>query len=253
MRSPRCAGFTFYALFLSTILTMSLEAPAAAAQSGAPLERILEQMQQHEAAQALNVNHYDALRHYQVMYKGLGTHMMAKMDVDLSFDSTSGKSFRIISQSGSKLLCDKVLRRAVNSEEEASKDKTSTTLSKRNYTFQLTGTEQLNGRPTYVLRVEPVRKSKFLFRGKVWVDAQEYAVVRIEVEPGQNPSFWITSTRIENTYSKTDGLWLPERNRSESKIRIGGTAVLTIDYGTYHVTLASPGEAAKSDSSQHLQ
>jgi hypothetical protein len=28
---------------------------------------------------------------------------------------------------------------------------------------------------------------------------------------------------------------LPEKNRSETKVRIGGTAVLTIDYGIYQI------------------
>jgi hypothetical protein len=28
---------------------------------------------------------------------------------------------------------------------------------------------------------------------------------------------------------------LPEKNRSETKVRIGGTAMLTIDYGSYQI------------------
>jgi len=137
-----------------------------------------------------------------------------------------------------------VLKRAVDSEAEASRDRASTALNSANYRFQLSGTDQLDGHPTYILQVEPLKKSKFLYRGRVWVDAADYAVVRIEVQPAQNPSFWISSTQIENFNSKTNGIWLPQRNRSESKIRIGGTAVLTIDYGTYHVTLAGPGGSA---------
>ena len=107
-----------------------------------------------------------------------------------------------------------------------------------NYRFQLTGTERLEGRPSYILHVDPLREGKFLYRGSVWVDAAEYAVNKIEVEPAKNPSIWISSTKIENTNSETQGIWLPQKNRSESKIRIGGSAVLTIDYGIYHVVLA---------------
>lgn len=70
------------------------------------------------------------------------------------------------------------------------------------------------------------------------MDAADFAVARIEVEPAKNPSVWISSSNIENTYAATDGVWLPQKNRSESKIRIGGTAVLTIDYGTYQVAVA---------------
>ena len=229
---------------LCTISAFFSGIAAACAQSPVPVEQIVERMQQHEANQSKELKHYEAVRHYQVQYKGFGTHLAAKMDVDLNYDVATGKSFRVVSQSGSKLLCDKVLKRAVDSEEEASKDKASTALSATNYRFQLAGTEPVDGQMAYILQVDPLKKSKFLYRGRVWVNAEDYAVVKIEVEPAQNPSFWITSTQIENTNLKTDGVWLPEKNRSESKIRVGGTAVLTIDYGTYHVTLAGPEQVA---------
>ena len=226
-------------MFVCMISAVSPETPIAPTQAILRVDQIVERMQQHEADQSRELKHYEAIRHYQVQYKGFETLIAAKMDVDINFDTLSGKSFRIVSKSGSKLLCDKVLKRAVDSEEEASKDRTSTALNTANYRFQLAGTEQLDRRPTYILQVDPLKESKFLYRGKVWVDAADFAVVKIEVEPAKNPSFWISSTQIENTNSKTDGIWLPQENRSESKIRIGGTAVLTIDYGAYHVALAA--------------
>jgi hypothetical protein len=226
-------------VFIRTILAICAisAACAANAQGSLPVDQIVDRMQRHEASQSKELKHYEAIRHYQVQYKGFGTFIAAKMDVDANFDSLSGKSFRIVSETGSKLLCDKVLKRAVESEEEASKDKASTALNSENYRFQLAGTDQLAGRPAYILQVDPLKKSKFLYRGRVWVDAADFAVVKIEVEPARNPSFWISNTEIQYSNLKTDGVWLPQKNRSESKIRIGGTAVLTIDYGTYHVTL----------------
>jgi len=98
----------------------------------------------------------------------------------------------------------------------------------------------VGGRPAYVLDVEPVAPSKFLYRGKIWVDAAEFALVMIDAEPAKNPSFWISRTRIRQTFARTDGFWLPEMNRSESKVRIGGTAVLTIDYGRYEIEANAP-------------
>ena len=245
--SLHLAGAFRPALSFFSISAFLLGIAAAHAQTRLPVEQIVERMRQHEANQSRELKHYQALRHYQVQYKGYGTHLAANMDVDLNYDSATGKTFRIVSQSGSKLLCDKVLKRAVASEEEASKDKASTALDRTNYRFQLAGTEPVNGRPAWILQVDPLNKSKFLYRGKVWVDADDYAVDKIEVEPAQNPSFWITKTQIENTNSKVDGVWLPEKNRSESRIRVGGTAVLTIDYGTYHVTLTRPSQAPGND------
>lgn len=242
----RAASFLPRLITFGAISTFLMAVAAAHCQRTLSVEQIVERMQQHDASQSKELKHYEAVRHYQVQYRGLGAHLAAAMDVDLRYDSGTGKNFRIVSQSGSKLLCDKVLKRAVESEEEASKDKSSTALNSTNYRFELAGTEPVDGRPSYILEVDPVRKSKFLYRGKVFVDAGDFAVIRIEVEPAQNPSFWITSSHIENTNVKTDGVWLPEKNRSESKIRVGGTAVLTIDYGTYHVTLAGPGQVESS-------
>ena len=240
----RDAPYFPFQLCSGAISVLLLGVAAAHGQAALPVEQIVDRMQQHDANQSKELKHYEAMRHYQVQYKGLGAHLAAAMDVDLNYDSATGKSFRIVSQSGSKLLCEKVLKRAVESEEEASKDRSSTALNSTNYRFELAGTDSVNGRPAYILMADPLRKSKFLFRGKVFVDARDFAVSRIEVEPAQNPSFWIKSSHIENTDVKTDGVWLPEKNRSESKIRVGGTAVLTIDYGTYHITLAGPGQVA---------
>ena len=205
---------------------------------------IVEQMQRHSRMQNEELKHYQELRHYQVQYKGFSADLLGKMDVAVTFDVATGKSFRIVSQTGSRLLCDKVLKKAVDSELEASHDQSATALTPTNYKFELTGTEIIDGRPAYVLAVEPVKDSKFLYRGKIWVDAADFAVMRIKAEPAKNPSFWILRPQITFTSSKTGGFWLPASNRSETKVRVGGTAIFTIDYGTYQIDDVSSQAAA---------
>jgi hypothetical protein len=184
------------------------------------------------------------VRHYEVQYRGFSSTLVGKLDVSVSFDAASGKSFHILSQSGSKVLCDKVLKKAVDSELEASRDQAATALTPDNYKFQRSGIESLEGRPAYVLDVEPVRDSKFLYRGKIWVDAADFAVVKVKAEPAKNPSFWISRPQITYTSAKIGEFWLPEFNRSETKVRFGGTAVFTIDYGTYQIDSARSSSAA---------
>jgi hypothetical protein len=208
----------------------SLSAPASLSSV-----QIVEQMQLHNQAQAEDLKHYQSVRHYHVEYQGFPHNIAASMEVEVTYDAGSGKSFRILSQSGSKWLCEKVLKRAVESEKEAQKDKGATALTPENYRFQLVGRDSLQGRPAYILAVEPRVKSKFLYQGRIWVDAADFALVKIEAEPARNPSFWISRTLIQQTYAKTGGFWLPEQNRSETKVRIGGTAVFTIDYGSYQI------------------
>jgi outer membrane lipoprotein-sorting protein len=224
--------------FLWVVLCATVSSPTrVGAQSPAslPLPRILEQMQHHTQSQSEALKNYKAVRHYHAEYHGYATTIEGKMVVEVTFDASSGKTFRVVSETGSKLLCEKVLKRAVDSEREASKDRDSTALTPANYRFQLAGSENLNDRPAYILNVEPLKESKFLYRGKIWVDATDFAVSKIEVSPAKNPSFWISKTLIHFSSAKTGDFWLPQRSRSETKVRIGGSAILTIDYGTYEI------------------
>jgi hypothetical protein len=244
MRSLPATGLFLAALFAFEVASAAL---AYASSGGVPdltSAQIVERMLEHNQSQTGALRHYQALRHYEVEYRGFANRIAAKMDVEVSYDSATGKSFRIVSQSGSAFLRDKVLKRAVESEREASHDKQSTELTETNYRFHLGGSESVAGRPAYILDVEPLTASKFLYRGRIWVDAAEFAVVKMETEPAKSPSFWITRTLIHYTSAKTDGFWLPEQVRSETKVRLGGTAVLTINYGTYAVVPETPSQTA---------
>jgi hypothetical protein len=99
--------------------------------------------------------------------------------------------------------------------------------------------------PQYVIKILPKTKNKFLCRGKIWVDAKDFAVVRIEGEPGKNPSMWIKKTGIAHRYVKVDDFWLPAENHTESFIRLGGKATLSIEYQDYKIIKATPVDAAR--------
>jgi hypothetical protein len=207
----------------------------AAAPAASDAAQIVQAIERHDQTQAKSLERYHALRHYEIAYRSFIKNMTAKMDVELEYDAASGKSFRIVSQSGSHTLCEKVLKRALDSEKDAAQDRGAHALSPANYNFQLLGNETLNGRPSYVLQVDPVSGSPYLYRGKIWVDAADYAVSRMEVQPAKNPSFWISQTLIHQTNSRIGGFWLPQQNQSETKVRIGGKAVMTIEYGPYEI------------------
>jgi hypothetical protein len=213
--------------------TALAQAPPASIPQALTAAQIVERMLSHSQTQTAELKHYQNTRHYQVEYRGFGTAIVAAMEVEVNYDAATGPTYRIKSQSGSKLLCDKVLKKAVDSEKEASHDKAANSLTPANYNFELAGTDTLDGRADYILKVEPKTPSKFLYRGKVWVDAADFAVTKIESEPSKNPSFWILRPQIHFSSAKVGAYWLPQANRSESKVRVGGTATLTIDYGAY--------------------
>ncbi len=187
------------------------------------------------AERAKELRQYTSMRHYSVAYRGFPKDVAATMDVQATFDAPSTKTFRIVSQSGSKLLIGRVLKKLLETEEEAAKNPEQSALTPANYTFQLLGTEEAGAERLYVLHVEPRMESKYLYRGKIWVDAHDFAVTRIVAEPAKDPSFWIKQTDIHHIYEKVGRFWLPERNQSETHVRGGGTATLTIEYSNYHV------------------
>ena len=233
MSIPRRGSLLLAIVFVFTAGGARPAIAEAAAPAPLTAAQIVYEMQSHNRARTEMLKDLQSIRHYQVEYRGFSAVIAAKMEVAYHYDAASGKSFRIVTQSGSKMLCEKVLKRAVESEKEASQDKAATALTAANYRFHLVGSENVGGRPAYVMEVEPISPSKFLIRGKIWVDAEDFALVKIDAEPAKNPSFWIARTRILQTFAKTGGFWLPERNRSETKVRIGGTAVFSIDYGMY--------------------
>ena len=201
-----------------------------------------------ERAQALR--HYDSSRVYRLSYRGFPGDREAEMTVEAAYDSPATKSFRVISQTGSKLVIDRVFKRLLESEKEAAEPAmhAHTLLNRDNYDFALIGLEFSEKGSQYVLAVSPKTKSKYLYRGKVWVDATEFAVTRIDAEPAQNPSFWTKKSEIRHEYIKVQDFWLPRRNESVSYIRLGGKATLTIEYNNYHVTDGRASGSATSSS-----
>ncbi len=192
-----------------------------------------------ERAQALQA--YHGTRIYRAKYDGFYGPRSAEMAVEVKYESGT-KEFLIQSATGSKLVIDKVLKKLLQSEKEALDPETQrrTALNGENYDFSLVGYESTPSGSMYVLIAEPRRKDKFLYRGRLWVDATDFAVVRLKAEPAKNPSFWTKNTEIEQVYTKVSDFWLPARNHSVSSIRLGGHAELTIEYNNYQITGADP-------------
>jgi hypothetical protein len=215
------------------------------AQASPPLltaEQVVNNLVQRNLQRAAALHAYQSTRTYRIEYHGFPGSHSAEMVVDVKYRAPFTKEFKIRSESGSKLLAEKVLRRLLQSEQEAQNDENQIhiALNNENYKLQLLGTEPSPSGLLYILFAEPRVNNKYLFRGKVWVDAHDFAVVRMEGAPAKNPSFWIKDTKIEQIYAKVGDFWLPLSNRSTSAIRLGGTANLTIDYRDYKITNATP-------------
>jgi hypothetical protein len=200
-------------------------------------EEIVARVQVKNAERQAVLGHYASERKYRVEYRGAGGEHSGEIVVRAEYFAPDQRRLTVVSESGSKLICEKVLRRLVESEQEAAQkaNRMQMMLSADNYDLVLIGKEKMDGMNVWVLKVSPKVESKFTYRGTVWVSAEDYAVIRVAGEPAKNPSWWIDRASFDSRYMRRGEFWLPGRNVSTSHVRIGGEATLTIDYGGYPV------------------
>jgi hypothetical protein len=201
------------------------------------LPQVVEKLVTRNAQRAKALEGYKGNRFYQLDYAGFPGGLHADMTVEMTYDAPGTKQFHVVSENGSKLIVNRVLKRLLDSEQEAMEvqNRAGVELNPNNYDFTALNYERNDSGCNYVLTVEPKAATKFLYRGRVWVDDKDFAVCRIEAEPAKNPSFWIRKTAIRHTYEKVGEFWLPLENQSVSDLRLDGRATLTIKYTDYKI------------------
>ncbi|HKD44200.1 MAG TPA: outer membrane lipoprotein-sorting protein [Candidatus Angelobacter sp.] len=209
-------------------------------------QQVAAKMEEKNRERVVALREFEGSRVYHLEYHGPGGAKDAEMKVEMNFRAPDVKNFTVTSQEGSKLIIEHVFKKLIESEREAlSEDnRRATQLTSDNYEFALLGREKAEDGDAYVLEVKPRTKNKFLYQGKIWVSATDFAVTRIEATPAKNPSFWVRKTQINHQYVKVGDFWLPAQNRTESQIQFGGRAILTVDYMNYRILSAAPLEAS---------
>jgi outer membrane lipoprotein-sorting protein len=211
----------------------------------APTEQIVARMMELDGLLTPRLRDYTSVRRYVLENKRFG--QRAEMTVRLKFRYPGHKEFEVISEQGSGTIRKRVLRKMLDSEIEASRDelRDATQITPRNYTFRLVGSEELAGRKSFVLEVTPKTKNKYLFLGKVWVDAEDYGIARIEGTPAQNPSAWVRKTSFVHRYEKMGPFWLAVSTTSSTDVWVFGRTDLHIDYSSYRINEHSGGQPAE--------
>jgi hypothetical protein len=208
-------------------------------------EEISQRLAAMNARRAHDLKSFEGQRQYALDYVGFPSSRSAEMTVKVSYRAPGSKDFTVVSETGSKLIVNRVFHKLLESEQESSRDAKSraeVALTAENYQFALRGCAVAGGRDLYVMEVEPRRDTKFLYRGTIWIDAQDFAVTRIEAEPAKNPSFWIRKSQILHQYRKVGEFYLPALNQTVTDVRLGGKAVLTILYEDYKLGDSESGE-----------
>lgn len=230
-----------FVIHLLALLVVSVCASQSVSSADIPADlnsnEIVRRMVERNQERARDLQAFTGYRRYRLDYRGFPSQRSAELNVETSYRAPGEKRFHILSASGSQLIIDRVFKRLLESEKDAAggSNQQRTALTPENYEFRLVGKDAIAGRTQYILSVTPRTDNKYLYRGKIWVDASDFAVTQIRAQPERNPSFWTVHTDIQHFYAKIGEFWLPSHDTSITKVRFGGTATLTIDYFNYKI------------------
>jgi hypothetical protein len=206
-------------------------------------DQVVSRMMERDRERQAGLDGYTARRRY--VLENPRRHKRAEMLVHMKCRRDGSKEFEIVSSDGWGIARNHIFPKLLSAEEDASQpgSRERSRIIPENYSFEMVGAERVNERPAYVIGVTPKTANKYLMKGRIWVDAEEYAIVRIEGEPAKNPSFWIKSVRFVHTYGKQGPLWLPLSDQSVTEVRILGATDLKIEYFSYlpNTMASAPG------------
>jgi hypothetical protein len=171
----------------------------------------------------------------------------------MEFHAPDQKNFVATSETGSGIIRRMAVSPLISTEIEAARGKVhhDSAISPANYSLELLGEQQIGAYRCFVAKVVPNRKEKYLFEGKVWIDANDYAIVRIEGHPAKKLSFLIERVDFVRQYQKIDGFWLPQKDQTLVQVRLYGRRVLTIEHQNYVVN-ASQNSTAQNKTKRPL-
>ena len=205
-------------------------------ESGITAATLFERVQQANAQRAAALKGYLSTRRYSVFDPGHDPD--AELIVSMEYVAPSTKTFRTIETRGVGWIDRRVFRQLMAAEQQAAsgKDRSDSAITSANYDAQLLGSEPQGGRDCYVVALQPKRRDKYLFRGKAWIDKEDFGIARLEGEPVKSPSFWVVKAPFVREYQRIGRFWLPLQDETHSQIRFAGEYVLRIHYADYQIT-----------------
>jgi hypothetical protein len=207
-------------------------------------DELFRKLLEHNRIRDARLQQYTAVRAYEVTNDHGKSY--AREVVRVAYQAPDHKSFQIESEEGSAMVRNMVLKRLIESESETSSGRAhhDSAIKPANYEFNLLGEQDVGPYHCLLVEATPKRKDKYLFEGKVWIDTQDYAIVRIAGQPAKSLSFWITRADFVRQYQKIGEFWLPAQDETLVRMRMAGRKILTIQHRDYAVnedTLQSAG------------
>lgn len=210
-------------------------------------DHIIEKMLERNRARNERLQRYSAVRTYEI--RNTQGKLAAQTVVHVDYEAPDKKTFNKTSEKGSGIVRHLVFDRLIDSEGETSsgREHHDSAITEANYEFALVGQEDVGPYHCFVLTATPKRKDKYLFEGKIWIDAFDFAIVKIAGHPAKKPSFWVNRADFVREYQRIDGFWLPLRDETSVEVKMYGRKVFTVDHQQYIVNPANPAQEETKD------
>jgi len=226
-------------LGIAATLILSAGAVAQNETVSAPLsaDDVMERVAAMDNIRAKSLAGYSSIRTYHLECQCM-SHKTADMVVRTSYRAPDKEEFTIVSSTGSDTVRERVFKKLLEAEKESLEltNQQHSAITHENYVFHVSDYVTNDSNEVYVIDAQPRNRNKFLFRGRIWVDAKDFAITRVDGEPAVNPSWWTEKTDFKCRFQKVGDFWLPESNESKTKVRVLGTALLSIEYRDYQIT-----------------
>jgi hypothetical protein len=206
------------------------DAALAVPADGPETDRIVDQMIRRQESRFDGIGAFSRLQRYSVTTDrfGLKAELVARVHRDLR----QGKTYEVISRSGSEAIQNHVFKPLLEAEVETSHHAPEL-LTREFYSFRLAGEAEFNGRRCYLLETKPKQREKRLLKGKLWLSKEDFGIVHVEGKPSESLSFWVGKPMILQDFTKIGDFWWAARRQSYIDNLWLGKADLTIDYSDY--------------------
>jgi hypothetical protein len=204
---------------------------------GPETDRVVDEMIRQQEVRFSRIGSYSRLQHYSVTTDRFG--LKAELVARVHRDRAQGKTYEVISRSGSEVIQNHVFDALLEAEVETS-HQSPELLTREYYSFRLTGETTFAGRPCYLIETLPKHHEKRLLRGRLWVNKGDFGIVHVEGKPTESLSFWVGKPMIIQDFTKIADYWWASRRHSYIDNFWLGKSDLVIDYSDYRF---EPGRA----------
>ncbi|HEY2859249.1 MAG TPA: hypothetical protein VGJ21_12585 [Terracidiphilus sp.] len=237
-----------FTVFISFLIISALLTPWLARPQQTANEQAIRKIDSAVASREDNLIGYTVTERYRVFRGGDAVHPAAEMTVKTTYRKDAGKSYTILSQTGSGLILNDVLGRVLDSERLMTQpaNRVQALLNSANYSMTIKGSAVMDGYNCVEAAIAPKRASPYLFKGSIWIDPLSGSIVKLEGVAGKSPSVLTGPTHVSRHYAILDGFPIATHATAVSSSWLLGETRVEIDYTDYSLTPRIPAQIEQS-------